>query len=265
MRLTITDMSVKYGDAQILRDVSLEVPSGSFTALIGPNGSGKSTLLHQVAEPPRHSKARVRLGADDLDQLSARERARRVAFVEQESVAGHDITVRDVVELGRTPWRRGLRFEPAADHVVDDAARAAGVADLLDRPWQDLSGGERQRAHLARALAQEPTLLVLDEPTNHLDVRHQIDFLDRVRRLPITVFAAMHDLSLVGAFCDHVVALHDGEVAAAGPTADVLTPQLINDVFGVPAAVRAVGSAVRIEIRFPAMEAVLVSEDTEFL
>ena len=135
----------------------------------------------------------------------------------------------------------------------------------MDRPWQDLSGGERQRAHLARALAQEPTLLVLDEPTNHLDVRHQIDFLDRVRRLPITVFAAMHDLSLVGAFCDHVVALHDGEVAAAGPTADVLTPQLINDVFGVPAAVRAVGSAVRIEIRFPAMEAVLVSEDTEFL
>ncbi|GAB3293587.1 ATP-binding cassette domain-containing protein [Epidermidibacterium keratini] len=256
MRLRIVDMSVKYGAVEVLRDVSLEVPSGSFTALIGPNGSGKSTLLHQIAEPSRRATSRIQLADLDLSRLTARERARRVAFVEQESVSGHDVTVRDVIELGRTPWRRGLHFEPVADPVVDDAARTAGVDDLLDRPWQDLSGGERQRAHLARALAQEPTLLVLDEPTNHLDVRHQIDFLDRVRRLPMTVFAAMHDLALVGAFCDHVVVLHEGQVAAAGRTADVLTSQLIHEVFGVAATVRSVGDAVRIEVDFRAMNAV---------
>ena len=150
-----------------------------------------------------------------------------------------ELTVRDVVALGRIPHRSRWGFErdETAGELVDSAMKSCDVADLGERRWSTLSGGERQRTHLARALAQQPKVLLLDEPTNHLDLGHQIDFMATVRGLEITTIAALHDLELAAAFCDALVVLHRGVVVAAGPVADVLTPDLLAVVYGVTATV----------------------------
>lgn len=225
-------------ERQILTDVSLDCPPGTVTGLLGPNGSGKTSLLHILAGLRRPDAGQVHLGEQRLHGLNARDRARRVAVLEQHSVTGLDLQVRQVIELGRIPHRG--RWPASRTEGRDAIARAvqlAEVGDLLDRRWQTLSGGERQRVQLARALAQEPEILILDEPTNHLDLGHQIDFLTTVRRLGLTVIAALHDLDLAAAFCDQLVLLQDGAVVASGAAADVLTPATIQRVYGVQTSV----------------------------
>jgi len=224
----------------IIDDISFACAPGSVTGIIGPNGSGKTTLLSVVAGLRRPTTGAVWVGEADVHALKGRERARRIALVEQEASTSLDLTVRDVVALGRIP--HGSRWRTSGD--VDDSdgllARAmefAQVDDLADRAWQTLSGGERQRSHLARAIAQEPGVLLLDEPTNHLDLQHQIDFLGRVRELGLTTVAALHDLELTGAFCDQVVVLAGGRLVAAGPVGEVLTDAMIAEVYAVDAVV----------------------------
>ncbi len=224
----------------IIDDISFACTPGSVTGIIGPNGSGKSTLLSVVAGLRRPTRGAVWAGGADVHALAGRERARRIALVEQEASTSLDLTVRDVVALGRIP--HGSRWRTSGD--VDDRdgllARAmdfAKVGHLADRDWQTLSGGERQRAQLARAIAQEPGILLLDEPTNHLDLQHQIDFLGHVRELGLTTVAALHDLELTGAFCDQVVVLSQGRLIAAGPVSEVLTAAMIAEVYGVDAVV----------------------------
>lgn len=219
---------------RILDRVSVECRPGTVTGLLGPNGSGKTSLLHLLAGLRRPASGRVQLGGTDLHCLAPRDRARRIAVLEQHATTGLDLRVRQVIELGRIPHRGRWPSGPgegaaALAHAVD----LAEVGDLLERHWQTLSGGERQRVQLARALAQEPEFLILDEPTNHLDLGHQIDFLATVRRLGLTVIAALHDLDLAAAFCDQLVLLQGGRVVAAGTAAEVLTPAAIQDVYGV--------------------------------
>ncbi|MGW3867162.1 ABC transporter ATP-binding protein, partial [Streptomyces sp. NPDC005047] len=150
------------------------------------------------------------------------------------SAADFDLAVREVVAMGRTPHKRMLAGDTAEDAaVIDDALAAVDAGRLADRPFDRLSGGERQRVLIARALAQRPALLVLDEPTNHLDIRHQLDVLGVLRRLPATVLLALHDLNLAAYYCDRLHVLCEGEVVASGPPADVLTPSLLADVYGV--------------------------------
>ncbi|MGH8893502.1 MAG: ABC transporter ATP-binding protein [Actinomycetes bacterium] len=223
---------------QILDDISIECGPGTVTGLLGSNGSGKTSLLHILAGLRRADSGRVRLGGDDLHRLPARDRARRIAVVEQHSTTGLDLQMRHVVELGRIPHRG--RWPAGRTEGADALARAielAEVGSLLDRRWQTLSGGERQRVQLARALAQEPEILILDEPTNHLDLGHQIDFLSTVRRLGLTVIAALHDLDLAAAFCDQLVLLQAGRVVSAGGAEAVLTPETIALVYGVETSV----------------------------
>lgn len=226
---------------RILDEVSLECGPGTVTGVIGPNGSGKTTLLRVLAGLRRPTSGSVEIEGDDLHRLNARERARRVALVEQGATTDLELRVRDVIGLGRTPhgsrWRTGM--DARDEVVVATAMNAADVAHLADRPWQSLSGGERQRTHLARALAQQPRILLLDEPTNHLDLQHQLDFLGRVRRLALTTVAALHDLELAAAFCDRLVVIQDGRLVASGPVAEVLTTPMIAGVYGVDAAVGA--------------------------
>ncbi len=222
----------------ILRNVSLECVPGTVTGLLGPNGSGKTSLLHILAGLRRPDAGQVHLGEESLHRLPARDRARRVAVLEQHSVTGLDLQVRQVIELGRIPHRgRWPASRTEGRDAIARAVRLAEVGDLLDRRWQTLSGGERQRVQLARALAQEPEILILDEPTNHLDLGHQIDFLTTVRRLGLTVVAALHDLDLAAAFCDQLVLLQEGAVVASGAAADVLTPATIQRVYGVQTSV----------------------------
>lgn len=234
MRVVVDAIDWGVKDLTILHDVSAEFPSGSVTGLIGPNGSGKTSLLHVMAGLRRPARGRVDVAGEDVHDWPGRVRARRIALLEQHAFTTLDLTVRQVVELGRIPHRG--RWPGRLDEgrsQVEDALKQGRVDDLADRRWQTLSGGERQRVQLARALAQEPSLLMLDEPTNHLDLRHQIDFLSAVRGLGITTIAALHDLDLAAAFCDRLVVMRGGHVVAAGPSEKVLTAALVQDVYGV--------------------------------
>jgi iron complex transport system ATP-binding protein len=237
MSLRLTDVAWSAGEVRVLDGVTAAAPGGRLTGLLGPNGAGKSTLLRVVGGVLAPDAGSVHLDGADLLALPRRERARRVALVEQEAVAAWPLTVREAVHLGRTPHLSRWGGLTARDHAAVDAAlEAAGVSALADRRLGTLSGGERQRAHLARALAQEPRVLLLDEPTNHLDVHARLELLALLRSLvaaDVTVVAALHDLNLAAAACDHVVLLADGRVAAEGPVEEVLVPDVVEPVYGV--------------------------------
>ncbi|SDE59323.1 ABC transporter ATP-binding protein [Streptomyces griseoaurantiacus] len=237
MKLIVDRLHVTLDRTPILRDVSLETRAGEIVGLVGPNGSGKSTLLRTVYRSLRPAEGVVRVGEDDVWELSPRAAARRTAAVLQDtggSTAG--LTVGEIVALGRSPHHGLLGRDGPQDHeAVSDAIDRCGVRPFTDRDYTSLSGGERQRVLLARALAQNPRLLVLDELTNHLDIRARFELLDLIRATGVTTLAVLHDLDLAARLCDHLVVLHDGAVAAAGPVLDVLTPDLLADVFGVRA------------------------------
>lgn len=237
--LVVEGVTVRVGAATLVDDASFGAESGSVTALLGPNGAGKSTLLRAIAGIERPAAGRVSSDGEDLFALGRRERARRLALVEQDAGTELPLTVRAVVGLGRTPHESVLGGrDPDAVTAVDDALEAAGVAGFATRDIGSLSGGERQRVMLARALAQRPRILLLDEPTNHLDIAAQLDVLAVLRRFAdagTTVIAALHDLTLAAAHADGVVVMSHGKVAAQGPTTETLTPDLVRDVYAVEA------------------------------
>ena len=237
MELTITGVRTRLGGRWVIDGIDATPPTGHLTGLLGPNGAGKTTLLRLVAGLLVPAVGAVLVGSSGaspvpVHTLGRRARARRIALLEQESASTVPLTVREVVALGRIPYRTLWGADPGAG-AVDRALAHAHADHLADRPWSDLSGGERQRVHIARALAQEPELLLLDEPTNHLDVSAQLSLLAFVRDLAVTAVAALHDLNLAAAFCEHVLVLSDGRLAAAGHPRDVLSPDLIRRVYGV--------------------------------
>lgn len=224
-------------DVRLIDDIAFVAPAGTVTGLLGPNGSGKSTLLRAVAGALRLDAGSATFDDADLLRMRRRERARRVAFVEQDSAPDRAITVREAVLLGRIPHRSLLAGDgPADEAAASSALLRVGMAELADRDLATLSGGERQRVHVARALAQEPELMLLDEPTNHLDIAAQLGVLHLLRSLSgegVTVLTALHDLNLAAQFCDRIVLLSRGRVAAAGTAVEVLTPEQIKDVYDV--------------------------------
>jgi iron complex transport system ATP-binding protein len=237
MKLQVNQVSVSIGGKQILHDVDLDVAPGEFVGLIGPNGSGKSTLLRTIYRSVRPSAGSVRLGDQDVWGMSARTAARHTAAVLQNSPTPPGLTVREVAELGRTPHHGMFDRNGHTDREIVDAALArTGMADHADRIYGSLSGGERQRVLLARALAQEPKLLVLDEPTNHLDIRARFELLELVHTVGVTTLAVLHDLDLAARSCDRLVVLDGGRVVAAGPVLEALSPEVLSEVFGVTAA-----------------------------
>ncbi|HWM36193.1 MAG TPA: ABC transporter ATP-binding protein [Streptomyces sp.] len=226
------------GAHRLVEDVSLTARPGEVIGLIGPNGSGKSSLLRAVYRALRPVIGQVRVDGTDAWSLPSRQLARTVAAVVQESGADFDLTVREVVAMGRTPHKRLLSGDTPEDaELIDSALATVDTTELADRPFDQLSGGERQRVLIARALTQQPSLLVLDEPTNHLDIRHQLEVLNALRRLPATVLIALHDLNLAAYYSDRLYVLHDGEVTASGPPAEILTPRLLAEIYGVASEV----------------------------
>ncbi|GGP66526.1 ABC transporter ATP-binding protein [Saccharothrix coeruleofusca] len=250
MRLDIDAVSVALGGRPVLHEVDLTVHPGQFTALVGPNGSGKSTLLRAVYRARRPDAGAVRLDGRDLWAMPAAEAARHTGVLMQEQHTGFEFTVAETVALGRTP-HLGLfdRFTRADRAAVDEAVERTGLTPYRDRRVGELSGGERQRVLLARALAQQPRLLVLDEPTNHLDIRHQLDILELVRDLGITVLAALHSLDLAACYADTVAVLRAGRLVGHGRPEEVLTPTAIAEVFDVDATVHHDGGATRFALR----------------
>ncbi len=250
MRLDIDAVSVLLGGRHALDDVSLTVHSGQFVALVGPNGSGKSTLLRTVYRARRPDSGTVRLDGRDLWTVPAAETARHIGVLMQEQHTGFEFTVAETVALGRTPHLGLFDRLTRADHAaIGDALDRTGLTGFAGRRVGDLSGGERQRVLLARALAQQPRLLVLDEPTNHLDPRHQLDLLELVRDLGVTVLAALHSLDLAATYADTTAVLQDGRLVAHGRPADVLTPETIGAVFDVDATVHHDDGSARFVLR----------------
>ena len=224
------------GGREVLRDVTLDVASGEVVGLLGPNGAGKSTFLRAVTALIPLTAGSVEVFGATLANLDRRALARGVAVVQQLPEAPPEMSVEDLVLLGRTPHLGLLGRESARDFAVtSEAMRRAGCEDLASRPLGTLSGGQRRRVFIARALAQEPRLLLLDEPTANLDVQAQYETFELLRALAadgVGVLVVVHDMTLAAAYCDRLVLLADGRVVASGPPAAVVTVDIIRSVYG---------------------------------
>lgn len=239
MNLSVSGLSVSKSGKPILADVDFTAPTGKVTGLIGPNGAGKSTLLAAMLSLLPSSGTAMFEGYN-LPAMPRRDRARMVAFVEQSASTEERLSVHDVVSLGRIPHEPTWQSAPdAAETAIIDAELAeVGMTTFATRRFDTLSGGEQQRVHLARALAQQPRLLLLDEPTSHLDIAGQLQLLALLQRKAesgLTVLIALHDLNLAARFCDHLVLLSQGKTISEGPPGAVLTPDGLNAVYGVRA------------------------------
>nr|WP_281496958.1 ABC transporter ATP-binding protein [Ornithinimicrobium sp. F0845] len=216
----------------------MQAVGGQVLGLVGPNGSGKTTLLRTLYHALRPQTGAVLLDGVDLGRRKTRDVAREISVVVQESPGDLPLLVSDMVLLGRTPHRSAFAANRERDHAIAaEALERVGALHLTDHPFEGLSGGERQRVLIARALAQEASHLLLDEPTNHLDVRYQHEVLDLVRDLAInaghTVVVVLHDLNLAATYCDRVVLLEGGRIAASGAADEVLVPETLAPVYEV--------------------------------
>jgi iron complex transport system ATP-binding protein len=223
------------GHGDLIADISFELEPGKVLAIVGPNGAGKSSLLRCLYRYHRPNAGHVRIDGRDIWSIAPRDYARRIATVLQEPAVDFGLSVAEIVELGLTPHLR--RFARPDWNRIRDVLALMGLEGLAARDFATLSGGEKQRVMIARALMQEPDLLILDEPTNHLDIRHQLEVLELLSRLGITVVVSLHDLALASAHADAVLVLHHGRQVRMGTPTEALTPQSINQTFAVGVAI----------------------------
>lgn len=232
--LEIKSMNVSIGSKQIIKDISIKAEAGKITAILGPNGSGKSTILKSIYTHSKMHKGDVYLGGKNLKDFSPKKLAQIMAVVGQFNAMSFDFSVREIVMMGRTPHLGFLQQESKTDiSVVEDALQKVDMLDFIDRKYQSLSGGEKQRVIMARAIAQEPKVLILDEPTNHLDIKQQLQVLAVAKSLNVTVLAALHDLTLASQFCDCIYFLKNGSLKLYGNPRDVIKKENIQEIFDV--------------------------------
>lgn len=233
-RVQACGVTVERGDRRILDSVGIEAAPSSVVGVLGPNGSGKSTFLRTVFRSLEPTGGQVLLDGTDVWRESVRWNARQTAVVLQETPSDFPLTCEEIVKMGRTAHKRLLDADTPEDTELCAAAmELMEVTHLGDRVFSHLSGGERQRMLIARALVQQPRLLIMDEPTNHLDLHHQLSLLDLTTRLDTTVIVALHDLSLAARYCDTVVLLDGGRIVAQGSPAEVFTVERIRRVYRV--------------------------------
>ncbi len=241
-QLTADAVTLAYGDRTVVERLSLDIAPGRITAIVGANGCGKSTLLRALARLITPKGGRVLLDGAPLAGRPSKEIARVLGLLPQSPLAPEGIAVADLVGRGRHPHQKMLARWSAHDYeAVAAALDATGIADLADRSVDELSGGQRQRVWIAMALAQETDVLLLDEPTTFLDVAHQIEVLDLLTDLNhdrgTTIVMVLHDLNLAARYADELVAVVDGRVHALGAPADIVTPELVREVFGLDSTV----------------------------
>ena len=242
LKLTINELSTSYGKQKILNQVSAIVSHGELVALIGPNGAGKSTLIKAISGVLPINSGSIYIDGQNLLQLDPRERAKLVSVIPQARHLPPAFTTHEVVLMGRTPYIGWLGKVSQSDElIVKDAMIRTSVDQLENRRMDELSGGEQQRVLVARAIAQNPKLLLLDEPTTHLDVQYQIHLLEIITSLAhqdqLAVLMAIHDLNLAARFADRVILLVDGEIRASGGCEGVLTPEILSEAYQVPISV----------------------------
>ena len=241
-RLQARGLTLAYDGRRIVEGLDLDVPDGEVTAIIGPNGCGKSTLLRGLTRVLTPAAGEVLLDGTSLRRLSTRSIATRLALLPQSPEAPAGITVADLVARGRHPHQRWFaQFSADDEEIVREAMKATGVEDLAHTPVEELSGGQRQRAWLSMTLAQQTDLVLLDEPTTYLDLAHQLEVLELIRDLRDahgrTVLMVLHDISLALRYASHVVVMKAGRIVAAGPSQEVITSALLEEVFGLHAVV----------------------------
>lgn len=239
MKIEASQVKATLGGNAILKGVGIQADTGDFVGIIGPNGSGKSTFLKCIYRTLKPDSGAVLLDGEDLLAMSYRKSAKRIAVLAQHNYYNFEFSVRDVVLMGRAPHKKAMERDNAEDYrIVDEALETVGMGEFRDRSFQTLSGGEQQRVILARALAQQTPCLILDEPTNHLDIKYQLQLLDIVKGLNRTVISAIHDLNIAAMYCTWLVVMKDGRIVTQGTPEQVLTPELIRQVYEVNAGVR---------------------------
>jgi iron complex transport system ATP-binding protein len=233
-------LSYTYDDKIVLDAVSLSIGKGEILGILGPNGCGKTTLLKNLNRNLHPHEGCVMVDGTDIEGMSKRSIARRVAVVPQTNEIRFAFTVREIVKMGRMPFQEAFRGDSSADmEIVEKAMERTGLLPLADRFINTVSGGERQRAIIARAMAQTPEVVLMDEPTLHLDINMQFEVLDLVSSLSrenaLTVVIVSHDLPMVTRYCDRVILIHDHGVFAVGNPEEVLTPENMRTVFNIDA------------------------------
>ncbi len=232
----VNELNVSFGRHEILRDINLDIKKGEFVTILGPNGSGKTTLLKSISNLIKTGKDVIWVDNQDVFLLKAKEKARKLSVVPQNTDVTYEFTCYDVVMMGRYPHINRLKGETQKDKdAANSAMETTNVYYLKDRLFTEISGGERQRVILAQAIAQEPQVILLDEPISNLDPQYQIEILDTIKKLSIekklTVIAVLHDLNLASMYSDQVILMDRGEIFQKGTAEEVLTKENIKKVF----------------------------------
>lgn len=234
-RLKAENIDVRYGDRDILHNLDLALPDGGFTAIIGPNGCGKSTLLRTLSRLTKPHGGYVYLDGKKINSYPTKEVAKLLGLLPQRLLAPENIEVRELVARGRFPHQSLLRqWSPQDEAAVYKAMEDTNILELADQPVNELSGGQSQRVWIAMILAQETPILLLDEPTTFLDITHQIELMElfcNLNNKGRTIIAVLHDLNHASRYANHVIAMKNGRIAASGHPQDILTTQLVKNVF----------------------------------
>ena len=241
--LTIDDIDCSYGSVNILKDVQFEVKSGEFLGILGPNGSGKTTLLRSISRVLKPQKGAILIDDKDIYRMKTVDVAKQLAVVPQETPVSFDFSALEVVLMGRNPHMPRFKMESKEDlNIAKNSMELTRTWEFADRPVTELSGGERQRVIIARALTQEPHILLLDEPTTHLDICNQLEIMDLIKHLcetkKLLIVAVFHDFNLAARYCESIILLKDGKIVAVGKSDDTLTSENIRKVFSVDTIVK---------------------------
>ena len=236
MKINIKDLQVSFDNKEILKKLSLELPSKKFIGIIGPNGSGKSTMLKCIYRILQPNKGSIYIDDKSLTEYSIKETAQKSAVLSQHNYFNFDFEVIDVVLMGRTPYKNSMEADNNDDYeIARESLRIVGMSDYEESNFSLLSGGEQQRVMLARALTQQTECLILDEPTNHLDIKYQLQLMNIIKNKGLSVVAAIHDLNIAAKYCDLIVAMKDGVITGMGTPAELLTTEFIRSMYDVDA------------------------------